>query len=113
MPPRRLLPLAILAILAGLAAAQTASAALVTRAMLIRACTAQAQVQLNDCAGYVAGIADMVDSVRDGVCIPEGIKFGILRKNVVVWLQGHTTSNGPAAPTVVSALRGLYPCTHR
>ncbi len=93
-----------------LAAAGPARAAMVTRAMLIRACTAHEPQHLNDCAGYIAGVADMTDSVARGVCIPEGIEFATLRQRVTKWLQAHTTSNGPAAPAVVAALRGLYPC---
>jgi hypothetical protein len=34
----------------------------------------------------------------------------LLRKGVTTWLQSHTTSDGPAAPAVLAALRGLYRC---
>lgn len=87
-----------------------AHAALVTRSMLIHACTAHDQRQLNDCAGYVAGVADMADSVQQGVCIPQGTKFDLLRKGVTTWLQSHTTSDGPAVPAVMGALHALYHC---
>ncbi len=100
----------ILSVVALACAATPADAALVTRGMLIHACTSREQTHLNDCAGYIAGIADMNDSVARGVCIPEGTKFALLRRRVTRWLQAHTTSNGPAAPAVLAALRGLYPC---
>ncbi len=83
---------------------------LVTRSMLIRACTSHDQPRLNDCAGYVAGIADANDSVARGVCVPPGLSVELLRKGVTTWLQSHTTSDGPAAPAVLAALRGLYRC---
>jgi hypothetical protein len=83
---------------------------LVTRSMLIRACTSHDQKELNDCAGYVTGVADANDSVAQGVCVPPGLKLGLLRQGVTNWLQSHTTSDGPAAPAVLAALRGLYRC---
>jgi hypothetical protein len=92
------------------AAAQPTQAALVRRSMLIQACTAHDQPRLNDCAGYIAGIADSNDSVEQGVCVPPGLKLGLLRQGVTNWLQSHTTSDGPAAPSVLAALRGLYRC---
>ena len=96
--------------LVGLARPHPAEAALVRRSMLIQACTAHDQQRLNDCAGYIAGIADMADSGPQGVCIPPGLKVGLLRQGVTNWLQSHTTSDGPAAPSVLAALRTLYRC---
>ena len=98
------------AVIVVLLAASPADAAMVTRAMLIHACTSRDQPHLNDCAGYIAGVADISDSVARGVCIPEGTRFAGLRRRVTHWLQAHTTRDGPAAPAVVAALRGLYPC---
>jgi hypothetical protein len=91
-------------------AAAPAQAALVTRSMLIRACTSHDQRQLNDCAGYLAGIADMTDTAQQGVCIPKGLNVRLLRQGITTWLQSHTTSDGPAAPSVLDALRHLYSC---
>jgi hypothetical protein len=98
------------AALLALAAAQPTQAALVRRSMLIQACTAHDPPRLNDCAGYIAGIADANDSVAQGVCVPPGLNVRLLRQGVTNWLQSHTTSDGPAAPAVLAALRGLYRC---
>jgi hypothetical protein len=96
--------------LAGIGLPHRAEAALVRRSMLIQACTARDPARLNDCAGYIAGIADANDSVQQGVCIPVGLKLALLRQGVTNWLQSHTTSDGAAAPSVLSALRALYRC---
>jgi hypothetical protein len=103
-----LLVAALLAVAATLP--QVADAALVKRSMLIQACTAHDQARLNDCAGYIAGIADTVDSVHQHVCVPEGLSVRLLRQGVTNYLQSHTTSDGPAAPSVLDALRNLYKC---
>jgi hypothetical protein len=103
-----LLVAALLAVAATLP--QIADAALVSRSMLIQACTAHDEQRLNNCAGYITGIADTVDSVKDRVCIPQGLKIGLLRKGVSNYLQSHNTSDGPAMPSVLDAMRHLYPC---
>jgi hypothetical protein len=96
--------------LSGFGPPHRAEAALVKRSMLIQACTAHDQARLNDCAGYIAGLADANDSVQQGVCIPPGLNVRLLRQGVTNWLQSHTTSDGPAATSVLTALRALYRC---
>ena len=103
-------PLIVVLAVAGLTSPSAAHAQIVRRSMLIAACTAHDQQELNNCAGYIAGVADMVDSVAQGVCIPKGLNVRLLRQGVSNYLQSHTTSDGPAAPAVVAALRGLYRC---
>ena len=96
--------------MAGVCVPRPARAQIVHRSMLIEACTARDQQRLNNCAGYIAGIADMIDSEKQGVCIPKGLNVRLLRQGVSNYLQSHTTNDGPAAPAVVAALRGLYRC---
>lgn len=107
MPRRALWLVAILAIPF---AAYPAAAAMVSKSMLIEACTSTKPARKNNCVGYIAGVADTVDSVRDRVCIPEGTKFEFLRVRVTSLLQRPPNADGAAAPAVVAALRHLYPC---
>jgi hypothetical protein len=92
------------------AGGRPAEAALIKRSMLIQACTAKDPSRLNDCAGYITGIADMADGAQQRVCIPQGLSVRLLRTGVTTYLQSHTTSDGPAAPAVLDALRSLYKC---
>ena len=102
--------LAAAALAALLLASPTANAAIIRRSALIQACTSKSPALLNNCAGYIAGVADTVDSNRDRVCIPAGLKVQLLRVGVNNYLQSHTTTDGPAAPSVVTALQSLYKC---
>ena len=71
--------------------------------------------KLNDCSGYILGIADAAATLpgsggKPDVCILPKVTGRAMREEVVTYLQGHPGPDGPAAPAVLDALRSLYKC---
>ena len=103
------------AVLGGLGLGASAHADLIKRGMLIKACTGRGSTDASDCAGYIAGVADLATNPPPGgpkaeVCLAPGIKVKVLREAVTSYLQSHPGADGPAAPAVYEALKTLYKC---
>ena len=113
MMVRGLLLAGALAVPALLAWPGTGRAELITRNALLKACAAKTGPAVNDCQGYVAGIADLAQSppggVKPEVCIAK-VPLHLIREAVTTYIQSHPGSDGPAAPAVFDALRALYKC---
>ena len=69
------------------------------------------------CRGYVAGIADALDSEKQGamgfrVCIRNGVTVPQVSDLVKLWLQNHPQSRDfEAAGIVAAALQEAFPCS--
>jgi hypothetical protein len=87
---------------------------LIKRSTLIRACTGKTPAEINDCSGYIAGVADLAADPPPGakaeVCFTGPVTLKILRESVTLYLQGHPAPDGPAVPSVYEALKTLYKC---
>ncbi len=87
---------------------------IIKRSTLLRACTGKSPAELNDCSGYIAGVADLAADPPPGakaeVCFTGPVTLKILRESVTLYLQGHPAPDGPAVPSVYEALKTLYKC---
>ncbi len=87
---------------------------IIKRNFLVKSCTAKNPADVNACAGYIAGIADLAANppppAKPEVCFTGPVALKILRESVTLYLQGHPGPDGPAAPPVYEALKTLYKC---
>jgi hypothetical protein len=95
--------------------AQAERVDLIKRGMLVKACTGKTPGDISDCAGYIAGVADLANNPPPGskqeVCFPEPVKIRVLREAVTTYLESHPGNNdGPASVAVYEALKTLYKC---
>ena len=98
-----------------IATASPAHAEFIKRSMLVKACAGKAVTDVSDCAGYIAGVADLASNPPPGtkaeVCFPAPVKVRTLREAVASYLESHPGADGPAAPPVFEALKTLYKCS--
>ncbi len=110
---RTLLVAGAVAVPALLAGHGTGHAELITRALLLKSCAAKTGPAVNDCAGYIAGIADLAQNppgtMKPEVCIAK-VPLHLIREAVTTYIQSHPGTEGPAAPAVYEALKALYKC---
>ncbi len=87
---------------------------IIKRSLLMRACTGKNPAEINDCSGYIAGVADLAANppppAKAEVCFTGPVTLKVLRESVTLFLQGHPGPDGPAAPPVYEALKTLYKC---
>jgi len=87
---------------------------IIKRNFLVKSCTAKSPADINACAGYIAGIADLAANppppAKPEVRFTGPVALKILRESVTLYLQGHPGPDGPAAPPVYEALKTLYKC---
>ncbi len=87
---------------------------IIKRSLLLKACAGKSPAEINDCAGYIAGVADLAADPPPGakpeVCFTGPVTLKVLRESVTLYLQGHPGPDGPAAPPVYEALITLYKC---
>lgn len=87
-----------------------ASADLIKLDMLLKACAGKSAVTRADCTGYVAGIADALES-QHTICMPAGAELKSVREMVVGYLQSHKPEGDTkAAAAVGDALRVGFAC---
>jgi len=93
----------------------TGRAEFIKRDMLMQACTGRDAVKLQDCEGYILGVADAAAVLpgaggKPDVCVQAKVTGKTMRAEVVTYLQGHPASQGSGAASVLEALRALYKC---
>jgi len=87
---------------------------IIKRSLLMRACAGKSPAEINDCSGYIPGVADLAADppppAKPEVCFTGPVTLKVLRESVTLFLQGHPGPDGPAAPPVYEALKTLYKC---
>lgn len=78
--------------------------------MLLKACAGKTAVTRGDCTGYIAGVADSMES-QHAICIPAGAELKNVRELVVAYLQSHKPEGDTKALAAVGdALKAGYGC---
>ena len=94
--------------------AGTVHAEFIKRSMLMKACGGKSTTDASDCAGDIAGVADLAGNLPPGtkaeVCFTSPVRVRVLREAVASYLESHPGADGPAAPPVFEALKTLYKC---
>jgi hypothetical protein len=82
---------------------------------LLDICQGAESVQIVDCAGYIKGVADQLESARSmgekAGCIPPGISVGRLLEISVTYLRAHPEKREESgASLVATALTDEWKC---
>jgi hypothetical protein len=115
-PFRHILIAGVMALPAMLAWSGHGHAEFIKRGMLVSSCTGRDPARINDCSGYILGIADAAiimpgSGGKPDVCIQGKVTGKAMREGVVAYLSGHpAAADSAAAPAVLDALRALYKC---
>ncbi len=109
-------PIALVAIVAGLAALPSPSRAqgFVSGAQLTKACNGRTSQDVNSCDGYIAGVLDAIretPELKDKVCPQSGVRLSALREALGKFGQLHPDdAKGPGSMLVANFIKANYPC---